>query len=508
MEQVKRVVKNTGFLYARMAITVFISLYVTRLVLAALGAEDFGTFMVVAGSISMLTFLNAAMASASQRFMSYAQGQGNIYKQKNIFNVSVVLHFIIAILLVIILEVAGYFLFDGIFILPPDRLYAAKIIYQFMIVSTLFAVISVPYDAVINAHEHMLLVAVLGVLESILKLGIAFYITYTSFDKLISYGLLMALLSILLLMIRRIYCHRRYEEVEINVKKYYDKPLFKEMTEFAGWSFLGSASSMTANYGQGIVLNMFFGTIVNAAQGVSSQVSGQLGAFSSTMMKALNPVFAKSEGAGNRSLMIQAAMTGSKMSFFLLMALYIPVFIEMPYIFNLWLKEVPNYAVIFCQLLLIRNLIEQLFNSLTSSIGAVGKIKKYQIYSSILGFSPLIVSFLLFKFGFPPYYLYITFIIYSIFASILILYFSKLNFNLNVKKYLTKAVFPSVLTFIIVFGIAFIPVFIIKEGLVRLLVVLILSSISTLTLVWFIGLSKIEKGQFSRVVNSFLNRKN
>jgi len=317
MEQAKRVAKNTGILYVRMAITVFLSLYITRLVLAALGAENFGIFNLVGGAIAMLSFLNGAMSSASQRFMSYAQGEGDHKKQKYIFNVSTLLHFFIAIAVVILLELAGYFFFNGLLKIDPDRMYAAKIIYQFLIVSTFFTVISVPYDAVINAHENMLFVAITGIIESILKLGIAFYITYTNFDKLISYGLLMASLAILMLIIKQIYCHIKYEEVTINIRKYRDKDIFKEMTGFAGWSFLGSSSSLIANYGQGIVLNIFFGTFVNAAQGISIQVSGQLSAFATTMMKALNPVLAKSEGAGNRKLMIKASMIGSKVSFFM-----------------------------------------------------------------------------------------------------------------------------------------------------------------------------------------------
>ena len=180
MKPAKRVAINTGILYARMAITMFISLYSTRLILAALGAEDFGIFNLVGGTIAMLTFLNVAMAGATQRFMSYAEGEGDIQKQKNIFNVSVLLHFLIAIIVIILLEIVGYFLFKGILKIPDERIGIAKIIYQFMLVSTFFTIISVPYDAVINAHENMLLVAILGVVEAVSKLGIAFFVTYTS----------------------------------------------------------------------------------------------------------------------------------------------------------------------------------------------------------------------------------------------------------------------------------------------------------------------------------------
>ena len=371
MTAVHRVAKNTGILYIRMAITVFISLYSTRLILTALGVEDFGLYALVGGLIAMLGFLNSSMAAATQRFMSFAQGAGEINKVKSIFNMSTLLHVVIAIAVALVLEVAGYFFFNGLLNIAADRLAVANWVYQFMVVSTLFTIISVPYEAVITSHENMLFYAVIGVVESILKLAIALYITYgtmhlpvglsisteqvgitySTFDNLIIYGFLMAVLSILMLIVRRVYCHRKYAECEFNFKKYYDKDLFKQISHFAGWSFLGSASSMIANYGQGIVLNVFFGTAVNAAQGVAAQLSGQLGAVSNTLIKALNPMIAKSEGAGDRALMLKATMMGSKVSFFLVMIFYIPFLIEMPLILKLWLKNIPDFAIMFCQCL-------------------------------------------------------------------------------------------------------------------------------------------------------------
>lgn len=191
MQEAHRVAKNTGILYARMAITVFISLYSTRLILVSLGVADFGLFNVVGGVIAMLGFLNSSMASATQRFMSYAQGEGNLEKVKRIFNMSTILHAAIAIIMVFVLEIAGYF-FNGILKIAADRVEVAKIIYHFMVASTFFTVLSVPYEAVITSHENMLFYAILGILESVLKLGIAFYITYSAYDHLVMYGLLMA----------------------------------------------------------------------------------------------------------------------------------------------------------------------------------------------------------------------------------------------------------------------------------------------------------------------------
>lgn len=493
MSAINRVVKNTWFLYVRMAFTVLISLYATRLTLSALGVTDFGIFNLVGGVIIMLTFLNSAMASATQRFMSFAEGAGDFEKQKEIFNVSTVLHFIIAILVFLVLEIAGYFLFDKVLEIPADRLETAKMVMQFMIISTVFTIISIPYDAVINAHENMLLFAILSVIESVLKLLIALYLSITPYDKLITYGLLVSVLSIIMMVIRRVYCHLKYQECEIDFKKHFSKNTFNEMTSFAGWSFLGAFSSTIANYGQGIVLNVFFGTVVNASQAISGQVSGQLGAFAQNMLKALNPLIAKSAGAGDKKMMIYASIIGSKVSFFLLMFFYIPVLLEMPYIFSIWLNNAPLYAIEFCRLLLIRNFIEQWYISLAMSIAAHGNIKKYQFYSSIINFLPLILSYVLFKLGFEPYLMYLSFIFYSVSSFILTLYFSQLNFQFPILSYLKDTVLRCSIVLLIAGFCAGVPVFLMDEGMERLLLVSFISIIMSIFFIWKLGLTVSEQ---------------
>lgn len=526
MQAIHRVAANTGILYLRMAITVFISLYSTRLVLAALGVEDFGLYNLVGGVIAMLGFLNASMAGATQRFMSFAQGSGDIDKVKLIFNMSTLLHFGIALAVVIALEIAGYFFFNGLLDIAVDRVAIAKLVYQFMVVSTLFTIISVPYEAVITSHENMLFFAVLGIVESVLKLSIALYITYgrlnlpvglsvsieqihitySTIDNLIVYGLLMAVLAIFMLLIKRIYCHRKYQECEISFKKHYDKSLLKQITGFAGWSFMGTASSMIANYGQGMVLNIFFGTTVNAAQGIANQISGQLGVFATTLLRALNPMIAKSEGAGDRALMLKATMMGSKVSFFLMMALHVPILIEMPFILKLWLNTVPDFAILFCQLLLIRNLIEQLFIPLTSAISAEGNIKGYQFAASILTFFPLPISYILFKLHYPAYALYVVFIIYSILASSVILYYAKKNCQLPLIQFFGNVITRCAATFILVFILALIPYFYIQSGIMRLIGVILTSSLFYLIIVFFVGFSKDERAKIKKFVLILLEK--
>ncbi|MFI1772470.1 MATE family efflux transporter [Thalassobellus citreus] len=493
MQQAKRVAKNTGILYVQMAITVTMSLYATRLILAALGAEDFGVFNVVGGAIAMLTFLNSAMTTASQRFMSFAQGQGDFKKQKTIFNVSTLLHFCIATILVVLLELVSGFLFDGILKISPDRIEVAKTIYQFLIFSTFFTLISVPYDAVINAHENMLLVAILRIIEVVLKLGIAILIGFLSIDRLYIYGLLMAILTVSLFFIRVIYCHKNYEEVTIGVKKYYNKTTFKEMTSFAGWSLLSSSASMLTMQGMTILINSFFGVIVNAAQGIALQITGQIMAFSNTMLKALNPLIVKSEGENNREKMLKASMTGNKLSFLLLAFFSIPAIIEMPYILSLWLKDVPEFAIIFCRLNLFRSTLTQLTVTFPTAIGATGKIKESQLIESIIWILLLPVSYIMFKNGARPETIYINLIFMVIALSFSRIYFAHRVCGMSIKSYINRVVLRGAGVFLFTATLSFLPLLIFSEGFLRLISVLVISSVSFILSVVVIGLESTEK---------------
>lgn len=494
MEAANRVFNNTIFLYIKMIVTVFASLYSTRLVLEALGTSDFGIFNLVLGLISMLLFFNAAMTQSSQRFMSFAKGKGDIDEETHIFNISTFLHFIIAIFLVAVLYFIEPILFDNVLKIETDRIEAAKMIYRFMIISTFFVIISVPYDAVINAHENMLFVAVLGIFESLLKLAAAVYITYYSFyEKLITYGKLIVFITIILMMVKAIYSHIKYEEVRINFRKYLDKFLLKKMSSFAGYTFLGTATQMITNYGQGILLNLFFGTIVNAAQGIATQLSGQLATFAMTMLKALNPMMTKSEGSGNRELMLKASFTGARISFFLLTLFYIPVLIEMETILGIWLIEIPPYSVIFLKLLLIRNLIEQLYLTLGTAIISVGNIKSFQIYKSLLNLLPLPIGYVLFDKGAEAWAIYVIFIFYAIIQGVLNVYYAKRMCDMSIKEYLINVVFKSLLCFFIVFCISLLPYYFVENHIIRFMSVLVTSFIAFVFITWILGLNTYEK---------------
>jgi O-antigen/teichoic acid export membrane protein len=505
MDAAKRVAKNTGILYARIAITVFISLYATRITLAALGIEDFGLFNLVAGVIAMLGFLNNSMMSATQRFMSYTQGEGNPEKVNTIFNISLLLHFGITLLVLVFLESAGYFLFNGLLNIAENRLETAKMVYQCMILTTLFSILTAPFDAILTTHENQLFFAILSIVESALKLCIAFYITDTPLDHLLTYGYLIAALSISLLIVKQLYCYLSYAECKLSRPKQQDKILFAQMLGFAGWNFLGSVASLLANYGQGMVLNIYFGATFNAAQGVANQVSGQLSVFAGSMLKALNPLLDKSAGAGNHQLMLSAALMGSKIGFFLLMLLYIPAIIEMPYIFKLWLINPPELVVVFCRLLLLRDLLGQLFVTLSSAISAVGHIKKFQIYSSLLTLLPLPITALFFYFGYTAVTLYWIYLVYTAIMSMLILFFAKVYCMLSITYFLRTVVSRCFLTLLLCTIISSIPSFYMPEDLIRLVLTISISLTSSIILIALIGFTKQERQKIGQVLISLFS---
>ena len=438
-----RVIKNTIWLYAKMGITMFISFYTTRLLLSALGVSDFGIYNIVGGVISLLGFINGSMASASQRFMSFAEGSGDKEKQKYIFNISLVLHFGTAMFAIAAFTIVGYLFFNGILNIPDERKGAALIVYGSMVVSTAFTVMSVPYEAVMNAHENMRYYAFVGIFEALLKLVVAFIVVYTLIDKLVVYGILMTLIPFITLTIMRVYCHRHYEECVVAPRRYFKSELMKEMTEFAGWSFFSSCSSVITMQGIAILLNMFGGVIVNAAHGIANQLTGQLMVFSNNMLKALNPVIVKHEGAGKTYKMLEAAVTGNKLSFFMFAILAIPFMVETPFILKLWLVQVPQWSVIFVRMVLLRMMLSQLSVTLGTCVQATGKIRNMTIFSTLIWMSPIILGYYLYHISFPIYTIYILLILMVVLLTCNVLYFCKKYCGLHVRRYLFHAYLPS-----------------------------------------------------------------
>lgn len=441
MEASKKVVLNTGILYFRMLITMGISLFSTRLVIQALGAIDYGIFNLIAGVILMLSFLNAAMATSTQRYLSFYQGRNDIEKQKEIFINSLVLHIAIGVILVCLLELFGMFLFNGFLNIPIDRINSAKTIYHFMSATVFFTIIAVPFNGSLVAHENMLWIAIVNIIESFLKLAIAFLLFYIASDKLITFGLLTAGISIVSFVLYASYCYIKYTECSFRSLFLVNKIAMKELGFFAGWNLFGALCSVGRNQGTAVVLNLFFGVIINAAYAIANQINSQLNFFSASMVRALSPQIMKSEGVGDRKRMLRLSMLASKFSFFLLAFLAIPCIFEMPALLKVWLNLVPENTVVFATLILISNLLSQLTVGLQTAVQATGKIRLYQsVVGTIIIFSPVLGYFAL-EIGLPSYYVIISIITLELVAAIFRLFFLRAIAGLSIREYCNRVFF-------------------------------------------------------------------
>ena len=489
-----RVIRNSLFLYGKMGITMFLSLYTTRLVLASLGATDFGVFNIVGGAIAMLSFLNFALATAIQRFLSYAKGGGTKEKEKIVFNVGIMLHCCIACVVSLFLLVMGHFYFNGLLNIPEDRVNAAIIVYGALIVNTFFTIISAPYDAAINANENMLFYSVFGVVESFLKFGVALAVAWTVADKLVLYGILMSSIALVYTGSMIAYCHSKYEECVIDICLCRDGDMFKQLISYIGWNLLSTSAITFTNYGLGIVVNMFFGVLLNTALGIAQQIDTMLNTFSNNMLKALNPIIMKKGGEGNTEGMLRVSLTGSKFSFYLFSFFVVPAFINMEFIQEVWLGEVPTGAVEFCRLQLITSLISQLGAALNPAIFAQGNIKSFSIGTTTIYGLSILSTYLMFHYGLPVYSMYISVIMLNVVAyRILALMVLKEKCGLSFLQYRDSVLFPCLLVFLF----SFIPSYCISlrfdEKLIRFLVSGMVSVLLFGISFFTIGTSKAEK---------------
>lgn len=485
----------------------FMSLWATRLILKALGVSDFGLYNTIGWAIGMLSFINASMAGVTQRYMSYYQGAGDHEKCHEIYNVSLVIHFVLALLFVGSLIVVGYFFFNGILNIPPDRIDAAKIIYAALTISTAFTVMSVPYEAIITAHEDMRFYGIEGVLRSFLKLLAAVAILYVDSDKLVFYGILMAVISVIDMVVLRYYCQYAYDECVFSLSRYWNKSTAAAMAKFASWNFFITSSNFVCNYGSVLTLNHFFGVVMNASAGIASQFGGAIQTFSSSMRKALDPAITKSEGAGNREKMLRFSSSGCKFTFASFAILAIPMYIEMPLVLHLWLGEYPEWAVLFSRLILIWTLIYIATSPYDQSLMSEGEISGYSLMTSILNILTLALLVFLFINGFPPVTMYILdIVVLGVLQSIVRVVYTHHKCGLSYKSFIIEVLIPILISLIVAFGISIIPSIIMAEGYIRLFITMMVSTVSYSLLFWACATDMSEKAAIRSVVSSIRRR--
>lgn len=397
----KRIAKNTLLLYFRMFITMGIGLYTSRVVINVLGISDYGVYNVVGGIITMLTFLNAGMIQSSQRFISYELGKEDTGRLNKIFCTSVNIHAAIAIISFLLAETVGLWFINACLNIAADRMTAANWVYQCSIFTFVVSVMSIPYNSCIVAHERMSAFAYISILEVVFKLLIVYVLCVLPLDKLIVYAILVFLVSIIIRLCYTVYCKRNF--VECHYHYCFDKILFKEMFSFAGWSVVGNMGFSFKDQISNIILNLFYGTTLNAARGVGMQVGALVNTFSSNLSMALNPQITKQYAAGNGDESRKLVYAGSRYTFYLLTFISLPVIINVDYVLKLWLGRVPEHTANFLVLSLLSALLYALSGTVTTAIQATGKVKVFQIGISLLMLSELPMAYLLLKCGYPPY---------------------------------------------------------------------------------------------------------
>jgi O-antigen/teichoic acid export membrane protein len=475
----------------------FLGILSVRIILAALGETNYGIYSLVAGVVGMLGILQGTLSTSSMRFMAHSLGSNDEKLIAQTFNTTLYLHFIIGIGVVFFIELGGFFMFKYLLNIPVDKINDAKIVFHFMTFTTFVAIIAVPYDAVINSHENLIFLSLIDVMGALLKLGVAISLTFCRYNLLITYGFLLMLIQVFIRFIKQRYSIKHYKECKIDLNSGINKYLAKSILSFTTWNLFGSIAAMSVTQLRSILLNLFFGVGLNAANGIAMQVSSQVNAVSSSMTRALNPQLVKSEGGGYRSKMLNLTILSTKYSVFLFSLLAIPVILEMPYLFRIWLKKIPDFSIIFSRLILVGLLIDKFTFEITTAIRAVGKIRNFQIAETILTLLNIPVSYILFKLGYPPYTIYIVTILIGTFASIIRFYFAKKITCMNIKDFVNRSIVPILIPILISSFIAYLIRYLFTEGFLRLIV--ISSSYVIILLISFykIGMPIIEKNKFN-----------
>lgn len=436
----KRIAKNTLLLYFRMLFMMAISLFTSRVILRTLGVEDYGIQNVVGGIVAMFGFLNGSMSSSTQRYITFALGRGEKDKLQTVFSTTLQIHSLIAFIVALLGETAGlWFLYNKMQI-PPERMDAAFWVLQCSIVSTVVMIVSVPYNACIIAHEKMSAFAYISVLEAVLRLAIVYLLLVIPFDKLVIYAILTLVVQLLIRFCYSIYCHRHFRETVY--RHVWDKRLFREMTSFAIWSLWGNVSAILYTQGLNMLLNVFFGPVVNAARGIAVQVQTAVQQFTGNFQMALNPQITKNYAAGDLGQMHSLMFRSARFSFMLLFFISLPVLFETDFLLALWLKTVPEDAVVFTQIMICISLIYTTANPCVIANQATGKVKTYQMVVGSILLTILPVSYIVLKLGAPAYSVFIVHFFVESVAQFSRMFMLRKLINLPMRQYLKNIYIP------------------------------------------------------------------
>lgn len=487
----KRIAQNTLYLYARMLIIMVVSLFTVRVVLNALGAEDYGISNVVGGVVTMFSFLTSTMISASQRFFAFYLGKKDYSKLSDYFSMSFWCYIGLIVIVVVLAETLGLWFVKTQLTIPEGRMDAAMWAYQSSIISFAFSILVIPYNSIIIAREKMNIYAIGGLLEVFLKLGVAYLIYISPFDKLKVYSVLICVMMSFVNIFYIVYGLRKYEECRI--KRMWDSSIFSEVMSYSGWSMFGAISGVIRGQGINILLNMFFNPVVNAARAIAFQVNNAINQFVMNFYKAVQPQITKYYAAGEYNNMLTLVYRSSRLCFYLIFFLSLPVLVEAPYILTVWLENTPENTILFTRLVIITAIIDSVSYPLQTSISATGRIKFFQIVTGGLLIMNLPVAWIFLRLGYPPEItMYIAMTI-SIIAQITRVFFAKQYTQMPIKEYIQKVICPII---IVIFTSIIPPIiiwYLMVEGFARFVLSCITCVASTGFCIWLFGVTSTER---------------
>lgn len=507
-ENTKRIAKNTLMLYGRMLFSMVVSLYTSRVLLNALGVVDYGIYNVVAGFVTMFSLISSALSSSVSRFLTFELGRGDTQKLQKVFSTSVIIQIALVVFVLLAAETIGLWFVNNKMTIPESRLHSANIVYQASIISFMFGLLSVPYNASIVSHEKMTTFAYVGIVETILRLLIVLFIAYChwGYDKLVWYSILIVGLSILMQGFYMVYCRSRFNECKIKLN--FDRTTFKEMADFASWNFIGCSALLLKDQGVNILLNLFYGLTLNAARGIANSVNTAVNSFVSNFMTALNPQITKSYASGDSLYSISLVERGARFSFYILLVFVIPLVLETKMVLTIWLTNYPEYTVSFVRLVLILSLIDSLSKTLITLQNATGKIRNYQLIVGGILLLNFPLSYICLKLHFPPQSTYWVAIAVTVFCLIARLYIARKYAGISIGHFMHKVILNVMAVAILA---SILPVFahlLCPSGWIRLIVVGVVSVFSTALSILFVGCNKSERDYivvnvFNRIQNLF-----
>lgn len=487
----KRIAKNTLILYIRMLFLMVVNLYTSRVILRFLGVEDYGVYNAVAGFIAMFSMVSASMSSAISRFITFVLGQDDKHKLKKVFATSIIIQLFLGAIVITLVEMFGVWFLNTHMTIPEGREIAANWVLQLSLVTFILNLWSTPYNAVIIAHEKMNAFAYIGIFEGLAGLIIALLIKISPFDSLIFYAILIMLVAFVTRMVYAIYCKKNFEECTVIWK--FDKSIFLEMFGFAGWNFIGTISGLLRNQGINILFNVYNGPIVNAARGLAVQIDNAILKFSQSFYTAVQPQITKSYAVNNIGESHNLVLWSSRLAFYLLLVLSMPVLAESDYVLNLWLGEAPLHTSTFVQIVVLYSLLESFSQPLIHLMLATGKIKKYQIIVGTINLLNFPVAWFLLHLDYSPEIAQTSVILFSITALIARLQILKTMTCFPVKDFVISTVLKCIILFIMSISFSYLIQMNMEYGFNRFLTNLILSELFIGFLVYYFGLTSGER---------------